>query len=50
MEFAGYIEFRGDRENKPDLELDCRNWRETLTRIWLLVRWGEMQGHEMDWL
>lgn len=33
MEFAGYVELRGDAGNKMDLELDCRNERETLTGI-----------------
>lgn len=25
MEFAGYVELRGDAGNKIDLDLDCRN-------------------------
>jgi len=28
MEFVDYTEPRGDEENKPHLELDCRNWRD----------------------
>lgn len=49
MEFAGCVKLRGDGENKPDLELDCRHWR-ALIRICLFASWAEMQRHEMDWL